>query len=323
MSHAASLLLVHPPGHRADTLVRLLEGAGHHVLGVCASAEDALARCALIQPDLALISPAIADPATVQDLAAQLLRRGPVPSLLLTTGGADTRRLLREAAVPGATLALISAQASDDELLASVELAVQQLPSWRRANEPDARFFAVTLDLLCFLDFSGYFRRLSPSWERVLGWTLAELKAKPFFEFVHPDDRDRTLAQNKAVRGGGQARGFENRYLCKDGSYRWLRWNAAPDTDQGVIYAVARDITDAKQVEAEREQLIVELQSALAEVRSLREIIPICSYCRKVRDDDDFWQHVESYIETHTGAQFSHGVCPSCYERVTATDTPS
>lgn len=322
MPHAASLLLVHPPGHRADTLVRLLEGAGHHVLGVCATAEDALAHCALIQPDLALLSPAIAGPSGALELAAQLLRRGPVPSLFLMTGG-DSRSVVRDATLPGAPLALVSAQASDDELLAAVDLALQQLPFWRRASEPDERFFAVTLDLLCFLDFSGYFRRLSPSWERALGWTIAELKAKPFFEFVHPDDRDRTLAQNKAVRGGGQARGFENRYLCKDGSYRWLRWNAAPDTDQGVIYAVARDITDAKQVEAEREQLIVELQSALAEVRSLREIIPICSYCRKVRDDDDFWQHVESYIEAHTGAQFSHGVCPSCYERVTASDSPN
>ncbi|WP_291163058.1 PAS domain S-box protein [Gemmatimonas sp. UBA7669] len=322
MPHAASLLLVHPPGHRADTLVRLLEGAGHHVLGASGAAEDALARCAQVQPDLVLISPAVAGPPSALELAAQLLRRGPVPSLMLLTGSADSRSLLREVKLPGAPLALVSAQASDDELLAAVDLALLQLPHWRRANEPDERFFAVTLDLLCFLDFSGYFRRLSPSWERALGWTIDELKARPFFEFVHPDDRDRTLAQNKAVRGGGQARGFENRYLCKDGSYRWLRWSAAPDTDQGVIYAVARDITDAKQVEAEREQLIVDLQSALAEVRSLREIIPICSYCRKVRDDDDFWQHVESYVAAHTGAQFSHGVCPSCYERVTAADSP-
>jgi PAS domain S-box-containing protein len=322
MPHVASLLLVHPPGHRADTLVRLLEGAGHHVLGVSATPEDALARCTHVQPDLALLSPAVSGSSGVLELAAQLLRRGPVPSLFLLTGG-DSRSVVRDAKLPGAPLALVSAQASDDELLAAVDLSLQHLPFWRRASEPDERFFSVTLDLLCFLDFSGYFRRLSPSWERALGWTVDELKAKPFFEFVHPDDRDRTLAQNKAVRGGGQARGFENRYLCKDGSYRWLRWSAAPDTDQGVIYAVARDITDAKQVEAEREQLIVELQSALTEVRSLREIIPICSYCRKVRDDDDFWQHVESYIEAHTGAQFSHGVCPSCYERVTASDTPN
>ena len=53
--------------------------------------------------------------------------------------------------------------------------------------------------------------------------------SRPFIEFVHPDDRERTLAQNGEVRGGGQALGFENRYLCKDGSYRWLLWNAAPD----------------------------------------------------------------------------------------------
>ena len=60
---------------------------------------------------------------------------------------------------------------------------------------------------------------------RTLGFTIDELRARPFIEFVHPDDRERTLRQNGDVRQGGRALGFENRYLCKDGSYRWLLWN--------------------------------------------------------------------------------------------------
>jgi hypothetical protein len=138
------------------------------------------------------------------------------------------------------------------------------------------------------------------------------MMSRPFIEFVHPDDRARTLNQNGKVRGGGQALEFENRYLCKDGSFRWLRWNATPDYSQQLIYSVARDVTTTKLAETERELLLSELQSALVEIKVLQEILPICSYCRKVRDDDDYWHTVESYISHHTKTRFSHGVCPDC-----------
>jgi len=177
------------------------------------------------------------------------------------------------------------------------------------------RFFEINIDLLCQLDFNGYFKRLNPAWERTLGWSRAELMSRPFIEFVHPDDRERTLGENARVRAGRQALGFENRYLCKDGSFRWLLWNAAPDADGRMIYSVARDVTERKRAEEEREQLVSELQAALAEVRSLQAILPICSYCKRVRDDENYWHSVEEYIARHTDTRFSHGICPSCFER--------
>jgi PAS domain S-box-containing protein len=176
------------------------------------------------------------------------------------------------------------------------------------------RFFTNSIDMLCFLDFNGYFKRLNPAWERTLGFTLEELMSKPFIEFVHPDDRERTLAQNASVRGGGQALAFENRYLCKDGSYRWFRWNASPDPGQKVIYSVARDVTEQKLAHEERERLLAELQATLAEVRTLQKILPICSYCRKIRDDESYWHSVEDYLSRHTSTMFSHGICPTCME---------
>ncbi len=180
--------------------------------------------------------------------------------------------------------------------------------------EGDDRFFEISIDLLATLGFDGHFKRLSPSWERALGFSREELMSRPFLEFVHPDDRERTLAQNARVRGGDQALAFVNRYLCRDGSHRWLRWNAAPYELGGVIYAVARDFTDRKKAEDERDELLASLQKAIAEVRTLRSILPICSYCRKVRDDENYWHSVESYIAHHTETRFSHGICPSCLE---------
>lgn len=183
-------------------------------------------------------------------------------------------------------------------------------------RELEERFFDLSIDLLCFLDFSGYFKRLNPAWERTLGFTREELMSKPFIEFVHPDDRERTLKQNREVRDGGHARLFENRYLCKDGSYKWLLWNAAPYTGQRVIFSVARDITERKQAEAERELLVQQLQAALAEVRTLQGFLPICSYCKSIRDDQNYWETVETYISKHTNTQFTHSICPTCYRNV-------
>jgi PAS domain S-box-containing protein len=178
----------------------------------------------------------------------------------------------------------------------------------------EERFFELSIDMLCCLDYSGHFKRINPAWERALGYTIDELRSRPFIEFVHPDDRERTLEQNRKVRAGDHALSFENRYVCKDGSYRWLLWNAAPDSQHKVIYSVARDITERKRAEEEREQLVRDLLAALAEVRTLRAILPICSYCRKVRDDEDYWHSVEGYISQHTDMKFSHGVCPDCFE---------
>jgi PAS domain S-box-containing protein len=185
--------------------------------------------------------------------------------------------------------------------------------------ELDNRFFDLSIDMLAIAMFTGYFKRLNPAWERTLGFSREELMSKPMFDFVHPDDRARTLAQNRDVRGGGQALSFENRYVCKDGSYRWLLWNSTADADRQLIYAVARDITARKQAEEERERLVSELRSALAEVRELQKILPICMYCKNIRDDENYWQSVETYITHHTHTRFSHGICPSCYAKVSET----
>jgi PAS domain S-box-containing protein len=184
------------------------------------------------------------------------------------------------------------------------------------APEPVERFFALSIDMLCIANFRGYFVRLNPAWEATLGFTREELQSRPMFDFVHPDDRERTLEQNRKVRAGAQALVFENRYRCKDGSYKWLLWNATADLDAGLIYSVARDITERKLAEEERERLVRELQTALAEVRELQDILPICMYCKRIRNDGNYWQSVETAISHHTNPRFSHGICPTCYEQI-------
>jgi PAS domain S-box-containing protein len=109
------------------------------------------------------------------------------------------------------------------------------------------QFFNVTLDLLCIANTDGYFLRLNPEWERILGYSREELMAKRFFEFIHPDDLDRTQAAVSTLASQNKLLSFENRYRSKDGTYRWLEWSSFPTGN--LIYAAARDITGRKQAE--------------------------------------------------------------------------
>jgi PAS domain S-box-containing protein len=111
------------------------------------------------------------------------------------------------------------------------------------------RFFELSLDLLAIANLDNYFLRLNPAWEQTLGFTTAELMAKPFLDFVHPDDRATTLATAQGLSRGQMVVRFENRYLCKDGSYRWLSWSSRPYDEQNLVYAVAYDITVQKRDE--------------------------------------------------------------------------
>lgn len=86
------------------------------------------------------------------------------------------------------------------------------------------------------------------------------------------------------------------------------------DIDQLAINI--RRAVEKRQAAMAREQLILELQAALAQVKQLEGIIPICMYCKKIRDDQESWQQLESYISAHSEAHFSHGICPDCYKRV-------
>jgi two-component system cell cycle sensor histidine kinase/response regulator CckA len=127
-----------------------------------------------------------------------------------------------------------------------VAIVLQDISSFRQTEELD-HYFTLSLDLLCITDTDGYFRRLNPQWEKTLGYSLSELKGKRFLDFVHPDDLQTTMNALAQLNKRQEVLNFVNRYRCKDGYYRLLEWRSYPN---GIlIYAIARDITDQKQVE--------------------------------------------------------------------------
>ncbi|MGB0683342.1 MAG: PAS domain S-box protein [Magnetovibrionaceae bacterium] len=116
-----------------------------------------------------------------------------------------------------------------------------------------ARLFDLSHDLLALAGTDGFFKQINDAWRTTLGWEPEDLLAKSFLSFVHPDDIEPTLERIENQKRGESVIQFENRYLCKDGSYRWLEWTSSPESD-GTIFAVARDKTEQKRVQLERDR---------------------------------------------------------------------
>lgn len=126
----------------------------------------------------------------------------------------------------------------------------------QRALEAEsARHFNLSLDMICVAGFDGRFKRVNPAFERSLGYKPEELVGRPFLDFVHPDDRELTEREAASIPDGNGTTQFRNRYMDKNGVVHWLEWMSAPMEDEGVIYAVARDVTDRHLLEQELERL--------------------------------------------------------------------
>ncbi len=129
-------------------------------------------------------------------------------------------------------------------------------------------FFSLSLDVLCIAGFDGTFKQVNPAVEKILGYTAGEMIDHPFLEFAHPDDHIATIEVTKNLANGNDEIDFENRYRCKDGSYRWLSWRARSVLDQQQIYAIGVDVTDQKRMEEKLHKQIAEINSGVQTLAS-------------------------------------------------------
>lgn len=162
-----------------------------------------------------------------------------------------------------------------------------------------------------------------PGWAAMLGYgedeigpDLAEWKDR-----IHPDDVPAMEEASARCRSGELPfYSLEHRLRAKSGEWIWVQnWGriVERDAEGNPLRAMGfhLDITARKRAELEREELIGRLEKAMSELKVLRGIIPICSCCKKIRDDRGAWRQVEAYLQEHSEAAFSHGMCPECVER--------
>lgn len=168
-------------------------------------------------------------------------------------------------------------------------------------------------------DIDGNFTYLSPSIVNVLGYSQDEFMGH-YAEYMTDSPVNRNVREyTEAALRGEKKEPYEAEFLHKNGSLVHLRVTEVPVfDDNGTVRSVegiVQDITELKKAQAEREELILKLEKALREVKTLSGLLPICVRCKKIRDDSDQWHHIESYVMEHTNADFTHGLCPECYEK--------
>ena len=150
--------------------------------------------------------------------------------------------------------------------------AVRRMASRPRPADRDVgRLFEITFDLMGVASLDGTMLRVNPGIERVLGLAPEEVVGRRLFDIVHPDDREGTVAAFAGVLEAGQLSGFENRLSAADGSYRWLQWNLLAEADEGLVYGVARDVTEHRHAERELRGAQRELEGSREELRVLAD----------------------------------------------------
>ena len=207
-------------------------------------------------------------------------------------------------------------------------VAIRNLQNMESLARNEKRFREVTAALgegVFALDAEGRLTFMNPEAERLLGRSETELRGTIVHDSFHQHREDgRVLPFAECpiwqVTSTGERYVSQDQVFSRrDGSHFPVSLISAPLYEEGRVVASVtafRDITERKQIETERERLIGELQQALAEIKTLHGIIPICASCKKIRDDQGAWHQMETYISSHTDAQFSHGICKECAKKL-------
>jgi PAS domain S-box-containing protein len=191
-------------------------------------------------------------------------------------------------------------------------------------RESEARFRDLTentSDWIWEVDAQLRYVYANPRVKELLGYEPGETIGKTPFDFMPVLEAERLRNDFvEMVKAPEPFRNLENINLHKDGTIRVLETSGVPIFDAEGKFkgfrGIDRDITLRKRAEVEREKLINDLQAAFADIKTLSGLIPICSSCKKIRDDKGYWNILEAYLVKHSEAKFTHGICPECAKKL-------
>lgn len=193
--------------------------------------------------------------------------------------------------------------------------------SLRESEERFRRVFEEGPFGMAIFDPVAGITRVNDMFCRLLGYSAEELLGVPFNSFAPGEDANVDADQlEQVMRGELRVLRAEKRYLTKRGETIWVHLTASTirggEDMSPYGLAIIDDITESKGLREERERLIFDLRDALAKVKTLKGLIPICAWCKKVRNDQGYWMRIEAYLQEHSDADFTHGACPECASKM-------
>lgn len=212
------------------------------------------------------------------------------------------------------------------EKIAALE---QELARQREESEPFKDLVEHARDLLQIVRGDGSFAYTNQAWREALGYSRAEVATLTVFDVIGPCEQQHCQELFAQIRTGAEVGKIETTFVGKNGEHICVEGQVNGKSVAGEVTAtlgIFRDITDRRIFEQEREQLIAELQEALAKIKALSGLLPICAACKGIRNDKGYWMRIEAYLQAHSSAEFTHGICPDCAQRLypdlyTAQDT--
>ena len=328
--NAPLILLVEDDGNHAELMkASLLDAEEEYRLEIAGTLRDARSAIERQTPNFVLTDYRLPDGDGCELVAAV---KGLCPVVMMTSQGNE------QVAVDAMKAGALDYVVKSSEVFAGMSRIVQRgLREWaliqehRRAEEAllvsEARYHAIVedqTDLICRYHPDGRLSFVNSAYLRYFGKKHDELIGRQFIPHIPEPDLSMVLEQIKGITRNSPIVNFEHQVIMPDGKVCWQNWVHrgiyTPEGDLIEYQAVGRDITERKQAEEklrhQHDLLTIqkeELEATLARIKRLEGIIPICSYCKKIRDDQKSWHQLETYISDHSEALFSHGACPDCF----------
>lgn len=323
MHDKARLLLVDDDTVLLKGMKHILESAGYAVT-TATSGRECLKHLEENKPDMVLLDVVLPD-VTGTEVCKEIKNRptwGDVYVVLLSSVkiSSDDQAMGLEYGADG----YIPRPVSNRELLARVKALFRLKQTERRLRQSDENFrrvFEESPIAAATLRLDRGFELVNAEMARITGFTKDQLTGMKYDDLTFPEDSVKAIdCFERLLQGDTSIAKLEARLVSKDGRTLWTKMSVKLMRDEcgapQYFFPIIQDVSAERLYEEERERLLSELRESLAKVRRLSGFIPICSSCKKIRDDEGYWKQVETYVSEHSEAEFSHSICPDCAKKL-------
>ncbi len=297
-----------------------LKRIGYDIVGCLRYGEEALEKAEETGAEMVIMDINLKGPMDGTEAAGMISEKLGIPIIFLTAYS-DQDTIVK--AKKSSPFGYLRKPVRLEDLTISLEIAFYKYDMEKKLQESEIRFRTVadyTRNWETWINQDDIMEYMSPSCLRITGYTRQEFLENPdlLYDIIETDESKSNLKNHN--RNTEDPLHLEFMIRNKSGELRWIEHVCQPVFSPSGEFMGRRgsntDITQRKQAEQTREDLITELEDALEKVKTLKGMLPICCSCKKIRDDEGYWNQIETYMSQHSEVEFSHSICPDCAKKL-------